>query len=111
LIVLARDSNALVTLGAVIRFGIGFQAISIGCSSIILQFLLNERSPELAENIFYSVRSTGLLIALLASAAVGSLAAQGMDISVERDWVPCAITHQAYLTQMNTRMRYCGLSL
>jgi hypothetical protein len=34
-----------------------------------------------------------------------------MDISVERDWVPCAITHQAYLTQMNTRMRYCGLSL
>ena len=60
----------------VIRWGIGVQALSVACSALLLEFFLRIANPQMADNIFYSAEPTGLLVALLISAAVGSLAAQ-----------------------------------
>jgi hypothetical protein len=93
------------SLALVVRLGVLFQALAVAFSGFVLAVLLDHSTPEMASNIFISTKSLFLMILLLFSASIEALAAMSMDISVERDWVPTAVTTEAFLTIMNTRMR------
>eukprot|EP01124_Arcella_intermedia_P003570 TRINITY_DN11972_c0_g2_i1.p1 TRINITY_DN11972_c0_g2~~TRINITY_DN11972_c0_g2_i1.p1 ORF type:complete len:500 (+),score=77.50 TRINITY_DN11972_c0_g2_i1:162-1502(+) len=97
-----------------IQWGIGGQLFSVTASSFCLYYLMSmaenkTMKSNLSNNIFYYTDSILLTTALMISAAIGSICANIMDLAIERDWVPTAITQEQYLTVTNTRMRQVDL--
>ncbi|GAM17897.1 hypothetical protein SAMD00019534_010720 [Acytostelium subglobosum LB1] len=94
-----------------IRIGVALQALSIGTSGTMLFFLMKQSTKyeSVRLDIFGNVPSTLMFLTLLFSSSLHSIAAQIMNISVERKWVPAVIKRDSSLTRMNTRMRQIDL--